>query len=467
MIICAECGAGNGDADQFCGSCGEFLRWDAGDPQSGGRSAGTDRPGADATAGDRPGAATGAGGQPGAATSTGGQPVDGRAGPAGGADADQRPERDAGGRVERAATATGPAARTDPQADGTPGARAEAEADPGRRTRVGGPAEHRLRTDGGPAEQRSTSNGGSAERRLTADGGPAADRAGNPRPGVATGAQPAPRQPGAADRRAEPADAEPVPVAPDDGPPAPRTGLVCPSCAAENTPGRRFCRACGTELVAPAGPPPRRSWWQRLRDRLRRRSPARRSLREQRRAAGAARRTLLIVLTLCLVGVLALAGPPLVRRAIDAVRDRTQDPTPLVPAAVVASSEAPGASANRLTDGATNRYWAPNGAARGAWVEGRFAEPVRLLTVVITPGVSPRRQAFLAGGRPRGLTVIAVGPDGRQEKTDIELRDEPGEQHFDVPATRVVRIRLVVRSTYGPGLLPSVAIGEAEFFGRR
>ncbi|WP_046563889.1 zinc-ribbon domain-containing protein, partial [Micromonospora sp. HK10] len=273
---------------------------------------------------------------------------------------------------------------------------------------------------------------------------------------------------GAPDRRAGPADAAPVPVAPADGPTASPPRLVCPSCAADNAPDRRFCRACGAELVAPVGPAaPRRTWWQRCRDRLRRRSPERRSLREQRRAAGAARRTLLIVLALCLVGVLAIAGPPLVRRGIEAVRDRTQDPTPLVPAAVVASSEAPGATAGRLTDGATNRYWAPNGVARGAWVEGRFAEPVRLLTVVITPGVSPRRQAFLAAGRPRGLTVIAVGPDGRQEKTDIELRDEPGEQHFDVPAAKVVRIRLVVRSTYGPGLLPSVAIGEAEFFGRR
>ncbi|MFI7426493.1 NADase-type glycan-binding domain-containing protein [Micromonospora sp. NPDC049836] len=435
MIICAECGASNGDADQFCGTCGEFLRWDAGDPPSGGRSTGADRPGPGPGTGDRPGAAT----------DVEGRPADGRAGngPADGADADRRPKRDprAGGRTEDVATTAATTA-------GTSAA-----------TSAGTSA---ATSDGAAA---GTSAGAAARTGAEAGRAVAAPDGTDPDPG---GRAPAPRQPGAPDRRAEPADAAPVPVAPADGPTAPPPRLVCPSCAAENAPGRRFCRACGAELVAAAGPAaPRRTWWQRCRDRLRRRSPERRSLREQRRAAGAARRTLLIVLTLCLVGVLAIAGPPLVRRAIEAVRDRTQDPTPLVPAAVVASSEALGASAGRLTDGANNRYWAPNGVARGAWVEGRFAEPVRLLTVVITPGVSPRRQAFLAAGRPRGLTVIAVGPDGRQEKTDIELRDEPGEQHFDVPAAKVVRIRLVVRSTYGPGLLPSVAIGEAEFFGRR
>ena len=173
------------------------------------------------------------------------------------------------------------------------------------------------------------------------------------------------------------------------------------------------------------------------------------------------------MLAVCLVAVLAVVGPPLARRAVEAVRDRTQDPTPLVPASVVASSEAPGAGASRLTDGASNRYWAPAGKATDSWVEGRFNEPVRLLTVVITPGVGPRRQAYLAAGRPREMTVVTVNAAGEKRSTDIELVDEPGEQHFDVSMPDLVRIRLVVRSTYGPGLIPAVAIGEAEFFGRR
>ncbi|WP_341716257.1 hypothetical protein QQG74_19825 [Micromonospora sp. FIMYZ51] len=248
--------------------------------------------------------------------------------------------------------------------------------------------------------------------------------------------------------------------------------MTCPNsaCGALNDPGRRFCLRCGTSLVVAAATTERkRTWWQRFWDWLRGRgSRRRRSLRdEERRVGAAARRILLIMLAVCLVAVLAVVGPPLARRGLEAIRDRTQNPTSLVPTSVVASSEAPGSGANRLTDGASNRYWAPTGKAVDSWVEGRFNEPVRLLTVVITPGVSPRRQAYLAAGRPRELTVITVDAEGEEQSTDIELVDEPGEQHFEVPRPDLVRIRLVVRSTYGPGLIPAVAIGEAEFFGRR
>ncbi|MEO3780715.1 discoidin domain-containing protein [Micromonospora sp. B11E3] len=291
-----------------------------------------------------------------------------------------------------------------------------------------------------------------------------------PRPKPVQPVQPVrPVQPGPPNLHGQRADPVPSPVEdPVDPPPRPPDPkLACPACGVDNAPSRRFCRSCGGELVAPAGPAPRRTWWRRWWDRLRRRAPRRRSLRDDRRAARATRRTLLIVLALCLVGVLAVVGPPLARQAVDEVRDRTEDPASLVPASVTASSEASGAGAPRLTDGANNRYWAPSGKAVDAWVEGRFAEPVRLLVVVITPGAGPRRQEFLAAGRPRGLTVVAVDAGGRQHRTDVELRDEPGPQQFAVEASDVVRIRLVVRSTYGPGLTPSVAIGEAEFFGRR
>ncbi|WP_432957780.1 NADase-type glycan-binding domain-containing protein [Micromonospora haikouensis] len=258
------------------------------------------------------------------------------------------------------------------------------------------------------------------------------------------------------------------PVGPVAAPP-PEPDRVCPGCGTANRPGRRLCVACGRPLDAPVAPEPERTWWhrwERLWDRLRGRTPRRRA-RPDRRALSAARRLLLIVLGLCLVGVLAVVGPPLARRAVEAIRDRTQDPTSLVPTTVTASSERTGAGAERLTDGASNRHWAPDGPAVGAWVESRFTEPVRLLTVIVTPGVGPRRQEFLASGRPRELTVVTVDADGGRRETGIELRDEPGEQHFDVEAADVVRVRLVVRSTYGVGLVPSVAIAEAEFFGRR
>ena len=441
MIVCAECGATNGDGDQFCGTCGEFLHWEADAGTSTGRPADTgDRPRTGSAAGLPQPAVTGDRSR---ADSAGHRP------PTGGAAVEQPDHgRTDGGRTETGRTESG-RAETGRATD----RRADPDADSGAHPPT---VATRVPVDAAAATGRPAPD---VPPRQPTDGSASADRAGG-------GTQPAPRQPGSADRGGQSDDAEPVD--PADLPPRPsEPRLACPACGVDNVPGRRFCRSCGEQLATPAGPAQRRGWWQRLWDRLRRRAPRRRSPRDDRRAVRATRRILLIVLALCLVAVLAVVGPPLARWAVEAVRDRTQDPVPLVPAAVTASSEAPGGSAARLTDGANNRYWAPNGTAAGAWVEGRFTEPVRLLTVVITPGVSPRRQAFLAAGRPRGLTVITVDAAGKQQETEIELRDEPGEQHFDVAASNVVRIRLVVRSTYGPGLIPSVAIGEAEFFGRR
>lgn len=306
------------------------------------------------------------------------------------------------------------------------------------------------------------------------DSGQPGSGAGEPGPGAG---QPGPDavQPGPAPvRRDKPDAVQPGPPTPTPGPvdpvppvdpepDPPRAGPTCGHCGTDNPPDRRICRSCGQPLTAPQrSAPERRTWWQRMLDRLRRR-PA----RSDRRAVRATRRLLLIVLGLCLLAVLAVAGPPLARRAVEAVRDRTQKPVPLVPATVTASSELPEGRAARLTDGLNNRYWAPSGQPVGAWVEGRFTEPVRLLTMFVTPGTGTRQDDFRSTGRPRGLTVLTVDAAGAERKTEIELRDEPGPQQFTVEASDVVRIRLVVRSTYGPGLVPAVAIAEAEFFGRR
>ncbi|MER5704807.1 hypothetical protein ABT023_23085 [Micromonospora sp. NPDC002296] len=403
MITCANCGASNADGRQFCAACGEYL-WDEGSA-----------PHASGTAVTR-------------------------------------------GRPETVRATDAP---TDPVVPAPPG--------PGPSTAGGPPPVVRppVVRPPDPAEPAPAGDKPAGDR--PAGDKPAGDEPAGDKPVRAGDGTPQALQPGLPSTTREaprPVDA----IVPAPRPPEP----TCPHCGRINPPGRRICRFCGETLTAPVGPEPERAtWWERLRDRwrrmwdrVRRRGP-RRSAPKDRRAAGAARRLLLLVLGLCLVVVLAVAGPPLARRAVEAVRDWTEDPASLVPAAVSASSEKLGAGAARLTDGASNRYWAPTGTAAGAWVEGRFTEPVRLLTVIITPGVGERRQAFLEAGRPRGLTVVTVDAGGKEKKTDIELRDEPGEQQFPVEASNVVRIRLVVRSTYGPGLDPAVAIGEAEFFGRR
>ncbi|MEH1016918.1 zinc-ribbon domain-containing protein [Micromonospora sp. CPCC 206060] len=349
------------------------------------------------------------------------------------------------------ATGSGPAPVTDDRTGG-------GQADPDRT------GDDRTTTERAGDDRTTTERTGD-ER--TGDDSAGKERAREERPGPPE--QPPPRQPGPSERTTESPGPAPVPVDPVDpvdreAHPTPEQQF-CPACGRDNRPDRRFCRYCGDPLDTVVRSTPERTWWQRLWDRLRRRT-RRRPARDDRRST-AARLTLLIVFALCLVAVLAVVGPPLVRRAVEAVRDRTQDPMPLVPDTVSASSALPDAAAARLTDGANNRYWAPTGTGINAWVEGRYREPVRLLTVVITPGVGLNRQKFLASGRPRRLTVITERRDGRQERTDIDLRDTPGEQHFTVEEADVVRIRLEVRSTYGHDLVPAVAIAEAEFFGRR
>ncbi|MGW0436464.1 NADase-type glycan-binding domain-containing protein [Micromonospora sp. NPDC003197] len=239
---------------------------------------------------------------------------------------------------------------------------------------------------------------------------------------------------------------------------------VCPRCQAGNEELRRFCRACGAPLVE-TEVAARLPWWRRLLNRLRQRSREARSRRD-RRATANAKRLLKIVAVICVLVILAIVGPPLVSRAISEVRDLTQPHVPLTPATVTASSAGNATPASRIADGAHNRYWAPTGPAVDSWVEVTFARPVRVLDILVTPGINVDQAKFLTVGRPDQLEVSATTSDGKVIGETLKLRDQPGAQTFKFEASGVVRLRIVVRSTYGPQSEPSVAIAEVEFFGR-
>ncbi|GAB2964367.1 hypothetical protein GCM10027280_61550 [Micromonospora polyrhachis] len=239
---------------------------------------------------------------------------------------------------------------------------------------------------------------------------------------------------------------------------------ACPRCQAGNEKLRRFCRTCGAPLVE-TEVAARLPWWRRLLDRLRQRSQEARSRRD-RRATTNAKRLLKIVAVICVLVILAIVGPPLVSRAISEVRDLAQPHVPLTPATVTASSAGSATPASRVADGAHNRYWAPTGPAVDSWVEVAFARPVRVLDILVTPGISIDQAKFLTVGRPDQLEVSATTSDGKVVGETLKLRDQPGAQTFKFEASGVVRLRIVVRSTYGPQSEPTVAIAEVEFFGR-
>jgi hypothetical protein len=245
---------------------------------------------------------------------------------------------------------------------------------------------------------------------------------------------------------------------------APLPGEVpCPTCGSGNEPNRRFCRSCGALLAQRR--PVRLSWWRRLLGRLGRRRGYAAGERRHRGDNRTVRRVLGTTVALWLV-VIAILAAPLVLQTVAQIRDRTSAHVPIRPDGFNASSSRPEAPAASVSDGATNRYWAPQGEAAGSWVEVQFARPVRLLDIVVTGGVGTDQERFVANRRPHELDVLATTRTGTTVRRTLALRDEPGPQHFGFEAHDTVRVRFVVTSTYGPAGTSSVAIGELEFFGR-
>jgi hypothetical protein len=240
--------------------------------------------------------------------------------------------------------------------------------------------------------------------------------------------------------------------------------VICGSCGTGNAPSRRFCRYCGG-LLADATPM-HIPWWRRLWQWLTRRNRYEAGQRRQQRVRPHLGR---IVRLLALVVIVALAvgfGPGLIRRAVNEVRDRTGDHVPITPREFTASSARQGAEARQIGDGASNRYWAPEGTGVDGWVEAVFPQPTRLLDIVVIPGISNKQEEFLTVGRPHEMAVMATPESGAAKTFVLKLRDAPGPQTFRIEADKVTRVRLTVRSAYGPAETAGVAVAEVEFFGR-
>jgi ribosomal protein L40E len=266
-------------------------------------------------------------------------------------------------------------------------------------------------------------------------------------------------QPGEAQHRRR------VPV-PDEAGPVSAGDVACRHCGAGNAPTRKFCRSCAGQL-APDVAPARRSWWARMWDRLTARRSREAGTRRRVRAPRRWPRRLAVIGVLAALAVAAVTVLPtrgLANRLVTNVRDRLSDHVPITPVAVRASSSAPGAPPGNVKDGASNRYWAPAGAARGAWVEVDLGRAARLLDVVVTPGVSADKRQFLTQGRPRELIVTVTNRSGRTTDATITLRDAPGGQTFPVKVSDAVKVRLTIAGTYGMPPGQRCGIGELEFF---
>ncbi len=224
--------------------------------------------------------------------------------------------------------------------------------------------------------------------------------------------------------------------------------LACPNCGTLNPADRAFCRKCGRSLRAEpdAERSRRRFTWPRW-----------------PKGRGRIRRLLAILAILILLAALVWAGVTYGPRAVDAVRDRLAKPELVTPEKVTASSSTRGHGPNLVSDGLNNRFWEP-GHDRQPWVELTFGEPIRVLSVIVTGGVSPQQQAYAKQGRPADVRLELWTPDGTRTEQDLHLVDHAGPQTFEMAVGDVTRMRLTVTSGYGSGKAPAIA--EIEVFRR-
>lgn len=225
-------------------------------------------------------------------------------------------------------------------------------------------------------------------------------------------------------------------------------GPGCPVCGTTNPPGRRFCRRCATPLQpveSTSATAKRRKWrWRGDRSRWLRRLAA-----------------LLVVVALVVAGILFW---PQATALWEDLRDRLATPEPIAPVSTTASASVPDHPAAAAVDGLSNRYW--GAPAVGDSIDFTFAEPFRLLTVVVHAGASSEEEGFVAEARPTALDMAVTTASGVTETVPVTLADQPGEQRVDTGIGDVVRIRLVVRGAAGLGPGKHIALGEVEFFRR-
>ncbi|MER6499132.1 hypothetical protein ABT218_06950 [Streptomyces sp. NPDC001455] len=257
----------------------------------------------------------------------------------------------------------------------------------------------------------------------------------------------------------------PAPASANRPPGAP---VRCPNCRTENAPDRTLCVHCA--LLLDPGPPPeiRPPWWRRILRRRPRRAPVA-GARPKRRLWRRPGLALPVVLVLVACGIwFAL---PHVPGWFGLAKDETGTPEAVPPTRFRASSRAAGHPAGAAFDGFNNRYWAPAAAGPdtgvGEYLECDFEQPVRVLKLVVFSGTSTKLDEFLTQARPARITVRLTSADGGQADKVIRVKDQPGQQTFDLRGSKVVRARLTMDDAYGAGAGKHLAVAEVEFFGRR
>ncbi|MET9529851.1 MULTISPECIES: NADase-type glycan-binding domain-containing protein [unclassified Streptomyces] len=240
-------------------------------------------------------------------------------------------------------------------------------------------------------------------------------------------------------------------------------GYACPWCATGNRPDRHFCRRCGMSMAERPEGPARLPWWRRMfagnrevpwaGDRPRLRSGFGWILSW---VAGAA------ALGLIIWGALNTGA------AVQAIGDHFAKRTPIAPDTRSASHSFTGHGPVNAFDEYNNTYWEPGVSqdGRGEWLQAGFQNPVRLLDIIITPGISIQAADLAHSARPHRLDAVITRANGKVVERHLNLDQGSGPQRVDFRVGSVSSVRFVLRTGYGISADKQVAIAEIEFFGR-
>ncbi|MFG2573442.1 NADase-type glycan-binding domain-containing protein [Streptomyces sp. NPDC048481] len=487
---CAECGTRAEPGQSFCDACGAVLGWTDRAPARAGAGSGSGTaPGAAATAGAEPGPAAGGSGGAGAGRPSG-EPAHEPSPPRPTTDAPRAP--DTARPAEPAAPAASPA-----DADASSGSDDEDTAEnplPPLPPQDGAS----VAADGGqtPAPAAAPAPGtASGAATAPAVSSPAPDTTAPTRPVPAAPAGPAQTDPAPAPALGDTmaararsllvpvADAEPRPAAPPsvapvlpgrpvaDRPqvrsPGPvqgdQYGVACPWCATPNNPDRHFCVRCAMPMTLEDRSSVRLPWWRRLFDRNGRTPWA----GDRPRLRRTFDRIVTWVTAAVVLALLIVAGVN-TPAAVQATRDHFSKRAPVPPDSVAASRSYPGHKPELAFDKINNSWWGPGVSQSGAgeWIEARFAEPTRLLDVIITSGTSTRADQLSESALPHRIKATITLKDGTTATRDLTLDQSAGGQRRAFRVGEVTKVRFTIESSYAVSGSKQVSIAEIEFFGR-
>lgn len=260
--------------------------------------------------------------------------------------------------------------------------------------------------------------------------------------------------------------------------------LICGQCGVGNDPERRFCRRCGSSLVA-AVVVPKPPWWRRV---LRRKPRAKAEAGSRPHTAGATPRDLKskgqyailktkstmgklgrVAAVLALVGIAGLSLGPWRDKAGDQIGKVRRLVSPeydiVRPSSHQATSELDGHPAAAAIDQISNSYWAEGaeGAGEGQGLTFTFAEPVDIDRVGFLNGASAQPQDFVT--QPRLREVQLVFDDGTTKM--ITLDDDPKFQHYGIKARGITKVQLQIVSVYPSLEGQAASLAEVEFRTKR